>query len=175
MQIETRVAGIVLRRFAATDGPALMHHANNRNVSRFLRDAFPFPYTAADADAWLANADDESTERKFAIASAGTVIGGIGLRRGFDVDRLTNEVGYWVGEEYWGRGIATAAVCALSEWAFRELEIVRLWGGVYHTNAASSRVLEKAGYTYEARLRRSIIKDGSILDQLIYARLRGTD
>lgn len=172
MQIETSVPGVVLRPFTATDGPALVHHANNRNVSRFLRDAFPFPYTAADADAWLAAAADESLERKFAIACEGAVIGGIGLRRGFDVDRLSNEIGYWVGEPYWGRGIATASVRALSEWAFRASEIVRLWGGVFHTNVASGRVLEKAGYTFEARLRRSIVKEATILDQLIYARLR---
>lgn len=172
LEIVTDAAGIVLRPFLPQDGPALVRHANNRNVSRNLRDAFPFPYTPADAENWLAHANDDGLERSFAITGDGAVIGGIGLKREFDVNRLSNEIGYWLGEEYWGRGIATAAVVALTSWAFHELEIVRIWGGVFSSNRPSCRVLEKAGYRYEGTLRSSIFKDGVIYDQLVYARLR---
>jgi RimJ/RimL family protein N-acetyltransferase len=166
------IADIVLRRFRSDDGPALVRHADNPAVARNLRDVFPNPYTARDAEAWLEMANDDTRERSFAIATPDEVIGGIGLKREFDVNRLTNEVGYWLGEAYWGRGIATAAVQAITAWAFRELDIVRIWGGVYSSNPASCRVLEKAGYDYEGTLRRSVIKNGVILDQRVYARLR---
>lgn len=171
-EIATRLGDIHLRPFRAGDAPALAKHANNRNVSRNLRDAFPFPYTLDDAERWLLRANDDSVERSYAIAAAGEVIGGIGLKREFDVNRLSTEVGYWLGEAFWGRGIATAAVRALTAWAFRELDVVRIWGGVFSTNKASCRVLEKAGYAYEGTLRRSVVKDEKILDQLVYACLR---
>lgn len=170
--LTTGIDGVAIRRFRAGDGPDLVRHANSAAVARNLRDAFPHPYTDHDAAAWLVRANDEQAERSFAITAADAVIGGIGLKREFDVNRLTNEVGYWLGEAWWGRGIATAALQAVSAWAFAELDIVRIWGGVYSSNPASCRVLEKAGYTYEGTLRRSVIKNGVILDQLVYARLR---
>lgn len=170
--LATGIDGIAVRRFRAGDGPDLVRHANSAAVARNLRDAFPHPYTDHDAAAWLVRANDDEAERSFAITAADAVIGGIGLKREFDVNRLTNEVGYWLGEAWWGRGIATASLQAVSTWAFAELDIVRIWGGVYSSNPASCRVLEKAGYVYEGTLHRSVIKNGVILDQLVYARLR---
>jgi len=169
MRLPIGIEGIVLRPFRDDDGPGLLRYANNRNVSRNLRDAFPFPYTAEHAAAWLTHANDDSAERSFAIATATEVIGGLGFKREFDVHRSSNEVGYWLGEPFWGRGIATAALRAATQWAFAELDVIRLWGGVFSSNRASCRVLEKAGYEYEGTLRRGVIKDGVILDQIVYA------
>ena len=161
-----------VRSHRVEDAESLARYANNRNVSRNLRDAFPFPYTLADAQQWLERAVARTPELNFAIASADEVIGGIGLTFGSDVHRRSAEVGYWLGEPFWGRGIATAALRAVTDYAFAEHDLVRLHAGVYEWNPASSRVLEKAGYVFEGRLRKSVTKDGETIDQLLYARIR---
>lgn len=161
-----------VRSHDADDAESLVRYANNRNVSRNLRDAFPFPYTLADANEWLARVIQASPETNFAIASSSEVIGGIGLTFGSDVHRRSAEVGYWLGEPFWGRAIATAALQAVSEYAFAQHDLVRLHAAVYEWNPASARVLEKAGYVFEGRLRQSVTKDGQTIDQLLYARIR---
>ncbi len=160
-----------VRSHRADDAESLARYASSRNVSRNLRDAFPFPYTVADATEWLGRAIQRSPESNFAIASATEVIGGIGLTFGSDVHRRSAEIGYWLGEPFWGRGIATAAVVAVTEYAFAEHDLVRLHAGVFEWNLASARVLEKAGYVLEGRLRKSVTKDGQTIDQLLYARI----
>lgn len=161
-----------VRSYRADDAESLARYANNRNVSRNLRDAFPFPYTLADAHEWLEGAMRGSPESDFAVASPTEVIGGIGLTFGSDVYRRSAEVGYWLGEPFWGRGIATAALQAITEYAFAQHDIVRVEAAVYESNPASARVLEKAGYEFEGRLRKSVTKDGHTLDELMYARIR---
>jgi RimJ/RimL family protein N-acetyltransferase len=161
-----------IRSYTAGDAEALVRHANNRNVSINLRDRFPYPYTRTDADVFLETVWAQQPESDFAIASAAEVIGGIGLHRQSDVHRLSAEVGYWLAEPYWGRGIATRALRAFSDWVFATTALERLYAAVFEWNAASARVLEKAGYALEGRLRRSVIKDGRIIDQLLYGRLR---
>jgi RimJ/RimL family protein N-acetyltransferase len=99
-------------------------------------------------------------------------VGGVGLEPMADVYRLTATVGYWLGEPFWGRGFATQALRALSAYAFSTFDLHRLEAAVFGWNLASARVLEKAGYSLEGRLRRSVIKDGRIADSLLYARLR---
>ncbi|MCY4616182.1 MAG: GNAT family protein [Chloroflexi bacterium] len=160
-----------VRSHRADDAESLARYANNRNVSRNLRDAFPFPYTLTDATEWLGHAIERSPESNWAIASATEVIGGIGLTFGSDVHRRSAEIGYWLGEPFWGRGIATAALIAVTEYAFAEHDLVRLHAGVFEWNPASARVLEKAGYVLEGRLRKSVTKDGQTIDQLLYARI----
>lgn len=159
-----------IRSWRVDDAAALVRHADDRRVWANLRDAFPHPYTRADAAAWLRSAPAETPETNFAIALAGEAVGGIGLRLQDDVFRRGAEVGYWLGAAHWGRGFATAAVRVFSDWAFAEHELVRLFAGVFAWNQASARVLEKAGYVCEGRLRRSVVKDGRIGDQLLYAR-----
>ena len=161
-----------VRSHRVEDAESLARYANNRNVSRNLRDAFPYPYTLADAQQWLEHAMERTPESNFAIASPDEVIGGIGLTFGSDVHRRSAEVGYWLGEPFWGRGIATAALRAVTDYAFAEHDLVRLHAGVYEWNPASVRVLEKAGYVFEGRLRKSVTKDGQTIDQLLYARIR---
>lgn len=164
-----------IRSFTTGDGEAIATYANNPRVAINLRDRFPHPYTRADAEAFLEAAWAQQPESDFAIASSSEVIGGIGLHRQGDVHRLSAEVGYWLGEPFWGRGIATAALRAFTDWVFATTALERCFAGVFEWNVASARVLEKAGYTLEGRLRRSVIKDGKIIDQLVYARLRGRD
>lgn len=162
-----------VRSFTAGDLDAIVKYADNRRIAMNLRDRFPHPYTRADAAAFLEAVWAQQPESDFAIASRTEVIGGIGLHRLSDVHRLSAEVGYWLGEPYWGRGITTRALRALTEWAFATSPLERLHAGVFELNAGSIRVLEKAGYQLEGRLRRSVVKDGKVIDQLLYARLRG--
>lgn len=161
-----------VRSLVGTDAESIATYANNRRISINLRDRFPYPYTRADAEGFLAAARAQQLETDFAIASRSEVIGGIGFHPQSDVHRLTAEVGYWLGEPFWGRGIATAALRALTEWVFATTPLVRLYAHVFEWNPASARVLEKAGFTLEGRMRSSVIKDGKIIDQLMYGILR---
>ena len=159
----------VIRPWQHADRESLVRHANNRRVWLMLRDQFPHPYTRADADAWLAHAATQRPVTSFAIVVAGEAAGGIGVAPQPDVHRRSAEVGYWLGEAFWNRGIATAAVRTFTGYAFDAFDLIRIFGGVFSTNPASMRVLEKAGYTREGVLRRSVVKDGQVLDQVLYA------
>jgi [ribosomal protein S5]-alanine N-acetyltransferase len=170
MQLE--LTRCTLRPWRVGDEASLVRHANNRSVSRNLRDRFPYPYTAADAQAWIAGATAELPPCNFAIVVEGAAVGGIGLERGEDVFRRSAEVGYWLGEPYWGRGIATEAVRAITEYAFTTFDLCRLHAHVFEWNPASMRVLEKAGYTLESRARRAVTKDGQTIDRLVFALVR---
>ena len=161
-----------VRSFRPDDAEALARNANNRNVSRNMRDTFPYPYRLSDAREWIDFATTQSPEANFAIASDRELIGGIGITLQSDVNRHSAEIGYWLGEPHWGQGIATAALLAMTDWAFAQFDLVRLYGEVFEWNPASGRVLEKAGYELEGRLRRSIVKDGQIMDALLYAIVR---
>ena len=161
-----------VRPYVLEDAEALAKYADNRAVWITLRDRFPHPYTTDDAVGFLRLATTQQPTSDFAIATADEVIGGIGLQRQSDVHRLTAEIGYWLGEPFWGRGIATRAVRAVTAWAFATTSLERLYACVFATNPASARVLSNAGYQFEGRMRRAVIKDGRILDQLIYAALR---
>ena len=161
-----------IRSLRFEDAPSLAKYANNRNVSRNLRDRFPYPYGIEDAEAFIRLANAQELETVFAIASDAEVIGGIGLELHNDVHRRSAQVGYWLGEPFWGRGIATLALLALTEYAFAQFDLARLYAYVYEWNPASARVLEKAGYEYEGRLRKSITKDGQTIDQWLYATVR---
>jgi ribosomal-protein-alanine N-acetyltransferase len=163
----------VLRPWAWGDEPALVRHANDREVWRNLRDRFPHPYTPDDAAAWLRSPEAQGKPpRNFAIVVEREAVGGIGLEPRQDVYRRTAEVGYWIGTRFWRQGLATDALRALVEYAFPTFDLVRLEACVFEWNAASCRVLEKAGFRLEGRLRRSVTKDGHLIDSLLYARLR---
>lgn len=162
----------LLRRWAAGDEESLVHHANNRNVWINLLDGFPYPYTMDDARHWVHHVSRESPVRNFAIEVGGLAVGAIGLHPKKDVYRRSAGIGYWLGEEFWGRGITTEAVQALKEYAFSHFDINRLYAGVFEWNGASMRVLEKAGFVFEARLRKSVTKDGKTIDEFIYSVVR---
>jgi RimJ/RimL family protein N-acetyltransferase len=158
-----------LRRWRTSDATALVRHANNLNVARHLRDRFPHPYTWRDAQAFLAGASAEEPQTNCAIEVAGEASGGLGFVPGSDVERYSAEVGYWLGESCWGRGIVTEALVLFTRHAFAELGLLRLFALPLADNVASIRVLEKAGFNAEGILRSSCVKFGQPRDQVIYA------
>jgi [ribosomal protein S5]-alanine N-acetyltransferase len=170
--VELKLSRCLLRPWRVGDEASLVRYANNRNVSRNLRDRFPYPYTAADADEWIKLAASQTRPTSFAIVVAGEAVGGTGIELGTDIFRRSAEIGYWLGEPFWGRGIATEVLRAMTEYAFAHFDICRLEAGVFDWNPASARVLEKAGYTLEGRARLGVIKDGRLGDRLLYALVR---
>ncbi len=162
----------VVRSWEQTDAAALARHADNRHVWINLRDQFPHPYTAADAERWLGLVREQHPATSFAVDVAGEAVGAIGYYVQPDVARRSAEIGYWLSEAYWGRGIMTAAVRGVSAYAFATSDLCRLYAGVFAWNPASMRVLEKAGYVKEGVLRRSVVKDGRVIDQVLYALTR---
>jgi len=162
----------IIRDWGKDDAPAIAQYANNRNIAMWLRDRFPFPYTVYDAEGFLAAVSRQDPRLSFAVATRGEAIGGIGLDMGSDVYRFTAELGYWLGEPFWGKGIMSGAIVRFTAWAFEHLELYRIYANVFASNAASARVLEKAGYEFEGRLRASVFKNGRILDQLLYAKIK---
>jgi RimJ/RimL family protein N-acetyltransferase len=158
-----------VRSWRASDLESLVRHANNRNVWINLRDRFPHPYTYADGRRFIREARKLTPETFFAIAVDGDAVGGIGFVLQGDVERVSAEVGYWLGEAFWGRGIVTEALVAVTRYAIERHQLTRLFAVPFAYNTASCRVLEKAGYALEGTLRRSAIKDGAIVDQFQYA------
>lgn len=170
--MEFKLTSCTLRSWEWRDRDAIVRHANNRNVSINLRDHFPFPYTHADARNWLETVVGFKPETTFAITVDDEAIGGIGFTIQNDVGHRSAEIGYWIGEEFWGRGIATEALIAVTEHAFSTYDLCRIYAHVFEWNPASARVLEKAGYEFEGRLRKSVTKDGRTIDRLMYAIIR---
>jgi ribosomal-protein-alanine N-acetyltransferase len=158
-----------VRSWRSADAQTLASNANNHKIWLNLRDRFPHPYTLQDAVEFLRSIIGREPETLFAIAVDGRAVGGIGFVLQQDVERVSAEVGYWLGEQFWGRGIATEALTAITEYAIAHHGLTRVFAVPFASNHASCRVLEKAGYILEARLRRSAIKDGTIVDQCQYA------
>jgi RimJ/RimL family protein N-acetyltransferase len=170
--MELTLTRSLLRPWRPGDESSLVRHANNRNVWRNLRDLFPSPYTLADARRWIGHAATRPADTAFAVVVEDEAVGGIDFRLGEDVFLGTAEVGYWLGETFWGRGIMTEAVRVLTAHAFARLALRRVEADVFAWNPASARVLEKAGYRLEGRFRNCVLKDGAVTDRLVYARLR---
>ena len=151
------------------DEHSLVRHANNYEIWRRLRDLFPHPYTNADAEQWISFVQHQDSQTHFAIEVHGEAAGGIGLQLGSDIERRSAEIGYWLGEAFWGRGIATAAVGVLTRYGFEALNLTRIFAIPFASSSASIRVLEKCGYICEGTMRRSAIKEGVVIDQVLYA------
>lgn len=151
------------------DAEPLQRHANNCAVSTHLRDRFPYPYSIESARTFLTWITTQSRPTVWAIDVQREAIGGIGIELHNDVERVSAEIGYWLGERYWGRGIATDALKAVTAEVFRQFDLTRVYAVPFADHAASIRVLEKAGYVREGHMRRSAIKNGIIRDQLLYA------
>ena len=169
MQLETSTC--VVRSYRPDDAASLAAHGNNRKIWLNLRDRFPHPFLESDGAAYIAAVLGRPDPTSFAIAVDDRAIGGISLRVGTDIERSSAELGYWIGEAFWGRGIASAAVAAVTDFGFRELRLARMFAVPFAHNTASHRVLEKAGYEREGVLRASAIKDGQLLDEYLYARV----
>lgn len=167
----TAIGKYTIRDWHKDDAASIAQYASNKKIWINLRDTFPHPYSLADAEAFLSRVMRIEPRTYFAIAADREAIGSIGLMPGQDVHRFTAELGYWLAEPFWGNGIMTKAVRALSEYAFEELGLHRIFAEPYTTNAASAKVLEKSGFVLEGILRANVFKDGRVLDQYLYAKL----
>jgi RimJ/RimL family protein N-acetyltransferase len=161
-----------LRPWRSGDEASLAEHANNYKIWLNLRDTFPNPYTRQDARTWVQYANTFPNSLNLAIEVGGAACGGAGLLFQADIYRRSAEIGYWLGEAYWNRGITTAAVKLLSTYAFGHYDICRLYAGIFEYNLASMRVLEKAGYQREAVHRQALTKNGRTLDEHLYTLLK---
>lgn len=168
--MELKLARCTIRDYRPSDAESLAKHANNRKIWLGLRDAFPHPYTVDDAKRFLEGSIRGLPRIHFCIDIDSAAVGGIGLRPGEDVHRHTAEFGYWLAEEFWGRGIMSEIVPAFVDFAFKEFSLTRIFAMPHSSNPASARVLEKAGFNFEGRLHKNVIKDGQILDSLLYAK-----
>lgn len=162
---------VSLRPFRQEDAPRLAELANNEKIAVNLRDGFPHPYTPEDAEKFIEMALSKP-DQIFAIEYQGEYVGNIGVHLKSDVYRLGAEIGYFLGEPYWGKGIMTKAVNLVCDYAFRELGIIRIDTGVFDFNPASMRVLEKCGFVREAVFRKSVIKRGKICNEVRYAKIK---
>jgi [ribosomal protein S5]-alanine N-acetyltransferase len=161
--------GSVLRDWTVSDAGPLVKHANNPRIAASMRDAFPSPYTPEDAKRFIKLATSDGPDLFLAIDIGGEAIGGIGIHLKSDVRCRSAEIGYWLSESFWGRGIVSDAVSSLLPVAFGRYDIVRLQAGIFSNNPASMRVLEKCGFIREAVHKKAIWKNGHLLDEVVYA------
>ena len=163
-----------LRPFREGDEASLVANANNIKIFNNVKDKFPHPYTFDDAVWWInVNKENNNPATCFAIDMNGEVIGAIGIILGSDIQRLTAEIGYWLGENYWGKNIATEALKQMTDYTFQNFpEIIRLWAAVFEHNKSSMSVLEKAGYEFEGTRKKGAIKNGVVINEFVYVKFR---
>ena len=163
-----------IRPWDLKDADALAQALSNKKILNNLRDGLPYPYTAEDAEEYITsmiNADPTDTFA-FAIIADGKVIGSIGVFRGENIHRQTAEMGYYIAEDYWGRGIMTDIVRQTCEYVFAHSDILRIFAEPFAHNTASCRVLEKAGFQFEGLMRNNAVKNGQVIDMKLYALVR---
>jgi [ribosomal protein S5]-alanine N-acetyltransferase len=163
---------ISLRSLKIDDKKILALLANNKNIFDNVRDHLPFPYKESDAEEFIQFVQKENPQSTFAIEYEGQFCGVCGLMLQTDVYRKTSEIGYWLGEPFWNKGIATAAVKLLTQYGFKQLDLVRIHTGVFEYNLASMKVLEKCGYEKAGIFKKSVLKNGSIWDEHRYSKVR---
>ncbi|BDZ68409.1 GNAT family N-acetyltransferase [Methanobacterium ferruginis] len=170
MRIECETC--VLRRWKTSDLEDLVENANNYHIAINMRDLFPSPYTLEDGKNWLEITSCEEKNCFLAITVNNHAVGGIGLTLGEDIERISAELGYWLGEKYWGKGITSSAIKGIVNYGFNELGLERIFAKPLEYNTASRRVLEKNGFQLEGIMKKSVIKEGKIYNQALYALTR---
>jgi len=161
--------GFILRNWQLRDAQSMQRNADNLMIARYVSDRFPSPYTMADAEAWVQRWQDQDPVINFAIAADDEVIGGIGLEFRGDIYRKTPLLGYWLGEPYWGQGIMPQAVKLIVDYTFNQLDVIAIQANTFGGNLASMRVLEKAGFERQGIIKKSVIKNGEIMDEHVFA------
>lgn len=163
-----------IRAWKIEDRTELARNLNNLNVLNNLRDGLPYPYTEKDAEDYITSmlSSDPSKTFAFAITVDGGVIGSIGVFRCENIHSRTAEIGYYIGEAYWGNGYAASAVKQACQYVFENTDIIRIFAEPFARNRRSCRVLEKAGFQYEGTLRSNAVKNGEILDMKMYALIK---
>ncbi|MDR0952027.1 MAG: GNAT family N-acetyltransferase [Oscillospiraceae bacterium] len=166
--------GVSLRPWRLSDAPALGELLSNKKLQDNLRDGLPYPYTAEDGESYISSMlkGDKNKLFAFAIVLGDKLAGSIGAFRQSNIHSRTAELGYYVGESFWGRGVGTTAVKLLCRHVFETTDILRIYAEPFATNAASCRVLEKSGFRFEGTLRQNAVKNGNILDMHMYSLLK---
>ena len=172
LNMEMKGGKFIIRDWRKGDEESVVKHANNINVSRHLRDHFAYPYTMENARVWIERATTIKPFYNYAIEVDSNAVGGIGIMMGEREQRKTFEIGYWLGEEYWGRGIMTEAVKLMTDHVFANFDICRIHACISEKNPASMKVLEKAGYQFEGIMRKHFTKNDVTYDLHIYAMVR---
>ena len=163
-----------IRKWKLSDAKDLAAALSNRKVQDNLRDGLPYPYTEQDGKEFISAmlSADENETFAFAITVNNMVIGSIGIFRQGNIHRQTAELGYYIAEEYWGKGIMTEAVKQICEYVFANSDIIRIYAEPFAYNIASCRALEKAGFQYEGTLRSNAVKNGKVIDMKMYSLLK---
>ena len=161
-----------LRKWSEADLNSLVKYANNDNVAKWLTNGFPHPYTHEDGKAYLSMIENDNPTKVFAIEMNGEAVGSIGIFPQTDIHEKSAEMGYWLAEEYWGNGIITKVIQEIVDYGFSTFDIVRIFARPFSTNLKSQRVLEKAGFILEAKLKKALSKKGELMDEFIYAKLK---
>ena len=163
-----------IRKWELSDAKDLAVALSNKKVQDNLRDGLPYPYTEQDGKEFISAmlSADESETFAFAITVDNMVIGSIGIFRQGNIHRQIAELGYYIAEEYWGKGIMTEAVKQICEYVFANSDIIRIYAEPFAYNIASCRVLEKVGFQYEGTLRSNAVKNGRVIDMKMYSLLK---
>lgn len=166
---------VQIRTWELSDAKDLAMALSNKKILDNLRDGLPYPYTEQDGRAYISAmlTADRNKTFAFAITANGKVVGSIGAFRQDNIHSRTAEIGYYIAEEYWGKGIGTEAVKLLCRYVFTHTDMIRVYAEPFVCNIASCRVLEKAGFEYEGTLRGNAVKNGKVLDMKMYACLKG--
>ena len=165
---------LILRPWQKQDAQALAIIANNRNIWNSVRDFFPSPYTVADALQWITKAASQNPIQNFAIVWQQQIVGGCGCILNDDVYRKNIEIGYFIGETYWGKGFATEACRLLSSYIIEQMEMVRIEAHTFQNNKASMRVLQKNGFYLETIRQKAVLKNGKLLDEYCWIKMCST-
>lgn len=158
-----------LRPWNSNDLESLVKYANNFNIAKNMTDGFPHPYTKENGKAFIEFATRDNPIHIFAIDVNSEAVGGIGIHPQQDIYKKNVELGYWLAEPFWGKGIVSKAVLQMLDFAFKTYDIERVFARPYGTNTGSQKVLEKCGFKLEARFEKTLFKNGEYLDELVYA------
>jgi RimJ/RimL family protein N-acetyltransferase len=159
----------ILRPWSIKDLESLVKNGNNFNIAKNMTDKFPHPYTLENGKTFIEFATKNSPPNMLAIDVEGNAVGSIGIHPQEDIQRKNAELGYWLGEPFWGKGIISKAIPQMVEYGFKNFDITRIYARPFGTNKASQKVLEKSGFKLEAKFEKSLFKNGEFLDELVYA------
>ena len=158
-----------LRKWEKSDIDSMVKYANNINVAKYLTDQFPHPYAKEDAEAYLNLIENDNPIKVFAIDVNGEGVGSVGIFPQNDIHRKNAEIGYWLAEEFWGKGIMSEAIRQITDYGFKTFDVTRIFARPFDVNIASQKALLKAGYTFEAKFEKALYKNGEYCDELYFS------
>ena len=172
--MEKYIMNCIIRKWKLTDAKDIAVALSNKKIQDNLRDGLPYPYSEQDGIDFISSmlSANEDETFAFAITLDDKAIGSTGVFRQQNIHRQTAEMGYYIAEEYWGKGIMTDAVKQICEYVFKNSDILRIYAEPFAYNTGSCRVLEKAGFQYEGTLRNNAVKNGKVIDMKMYSLLR---